>query len=476
MKLSTKYFIFLSGITLAFCLAIGVDVSPYLRGPAPYPPEWQWSYLFVNTFSKIYVPMIFLILLGVFFVIAETKNIFDKKPKTFLLLLIFIGFLIQMSLLFFSRSGITVLLHRIINPDLNSYFTASLLIHDPTDFIKNYEQEMQQFVYHARSHPPGAIFIFYYIKQCIAPFTSFINFINNFHPSHLDVEQIWKNLLPIDRATAVFSAFFLPLLTSSIIIPLFYVGKIIYGIKIATRSIFLFTLLPTILFFIPINDTFLPLFSITAFLFLLKGLQKNSLLFFLLSGIILFIGVSFNLALLPLLLFFFLFAILYLRQNKFSIKQYIKGGMIFTIGLLLIPSILFLCFNFNFLRLIQLIFVEVPHLHSRSYITWLFYNIYDFFVFAGIPVAFLFIAQIKNFYKKDILFLSFFIFLIIVDFSGSTRGETGRIWAPYVPFFLLPTVAFVSHRLKFSTKLFVGVLLLQAIQILVMQEFWVMLW
>ena len=135
-----------------------------------------------------------------------------------------------------------------------------------------------------------------------------------------------------------------------------------------------------------------------------------------------------------------------------------------------------LLFNFNFIRLIQLIFAEVPHVHSRSYTTWLFYNLYDFFIFAGIPVAIIFFTQIKKFNKADLLFISFLITLIIIDLSGSTRGETGRIWAPYLPFLVIPAVAFITNKIPFSTKLFTGLLFVQAIQILVMQEFWVMLW
>lgn len=66
--------------------------------------------------------------------------------------------------------------------------------------------------------------------------------------------------------------------------------------------------------------------------------------------------------------------------------------------------------------------------------------------------------------------------IIILNFSGSVRGETGRIWIPYVPFMVLVTTKFIADKIKFSNKLFAGVLILQALQILVMQEFWVMLW
>jgi hypothetical protein len=66
--------------------------------------------------------------------------------------------------------------------------------------------------------------------------------------------------------------------------------------------------------------------------------------------------------------------------------------------------------------------------------------------------------------------------ILIVNFSGSVRGETGRLWTPYIPFMVLIVSGFLTNKLKLSTKLFAVILVLQIVQILVMQEFWVMLW
>ncbi|HSA83289.1 MAG TPA: glycosyltransferase family 39 protein [Patescibacteria group bacterium] len=484
MNLQTKYFIFIAIITLLFCLSIGFDITPLLRGPAPYPPEWQWDYLFVNTMDKLYLPLIVTgLLLGLFWS-HETKNIFKKNQPLLIVLLIILSFLFQFSVLYFSRSGIPVLIHRIINPELNSYFTASLQISDPIYFLKNYETEMQQFIYHARSHPPGAILIFYGIKQLIQPFTSFINFATTISPNHTDVKQIWNLLLPIEKATAIFSAFFLPFLSTLTIVPIFKTAKKLYGEKIAIRSSFLFIFLPSIVLFIPINDIFLPLFSAGAFYFLVKGLQDKHTFSFLISGLILFIGTTFNLALLPLLLLFFLFALFFIQKNKLKLINYFKHGSFFALGFFLPPLLLYFFVDFNFLRLIDIILQEVPHIHTRSYTTWLFYNVYDFLIFVGIPLAIVFLTQSKQlfalrsklFAKIDILFLAFLIMFLIVDLTGSTRGETGRIWSIFMPFLLLPAVVYLTNNKKFSTNLFIGILLLQTLQILVLQEFWVMLW
>jgi len=483
----TKYFFFLGITTLLFCLAIGFDIYPPLRGPAPYPPEWQWPYFFINTLSKIYLPLLSAFVLIAIFIREEKKNIFTRNhTKLFIFFIMLLCFFFQLSLLYFSRSGIGVLLHRIINPELNGYFTASLTIHSLADFLGNYNQNMLHYVYHAKAHPPGAILLFYFLKQIISPFTFFINFADHLNPAHGDVKQIWNMLPPVSKATALFSSLVIPFLSTLSLFPLYFSAKMLYGARIALRSMFLFFFIPTIVFFIPINDAFLHVFSLTAFFFLVKGVQKNNLLSYALSGTTLFLGALFNLSLLPLLILFFVFALISLRNKKFSsLKNYLYGGGFYSIGFFLPAILLNIIYHFNFLQVTQTIMHHVPDVHTRSYTLWLFYNIYDFLIFCGIPLALILLHLLKQtffqsikkqFSKIDPVFLGLFLMIVILNFSGSVRGETGRLWSPYIPFVVLAVAHFVTNKLKFSDKLFAGLLLLQVVQLLVMQEFWVMLW
>ncbi|HEX8932144.1 MAG TPA: glycosyltransferase family 39 protein, partial [Patescibacteria group bacterium] len=330
------------------------------------------------------------------------------------------------------------------------------------------------------------ILLFYILKQLIAPFTLFINFANNLNPGHGDVMQLWHTLLPINKATALFSAFFIPLLSTISLVPLYFSAKTLYGTRVAQRSIFLFFFIPTIVFFIPINDAFLHLFSITAFFFLLKGLEKNQKISFFLSGVFLLLGIFFNLSLLPILLLLFIFALLFLRYKKAALlNNYLTAGIFFSLGVFLPLFFLNLFFHFNLIQVMHTITTHAPGNLGRSYPLWLYFNIQDFLIFCGIPIALIFLLMIKKFFLQiiknqltaiDPLFVAFFMMIIVINFSGFVLGETGRLWSPYIPFMVLITVSFVTSKLKFSNKLFVGILILQIIQLLVMQEFWVMLW
>lgn len=464
-------------ITVLFLLAIGFDISPFLRGPSPYPPEWRWTYLFINTLDRIYLPIFFVIILIALFVFSEKRTkFFTKHLKLFLALVIILSFLFQISVQFFSRAGVPVLIHRIINSELNGYFTAALPIQNVTDFLNTYNQNILKFVYHAKSHPPGAILFFFFTKQLMSAFPLLGDIANSFSPTHADVKLVWDTLLPAEKATAIFSAFLIPFLSALTIIPLYHSSKMLYGIKSALRSTFLFVFIPSVVLFIPINDSFLHVFAITAFFFILKGLKQKKQVYILLSGLTLFMGAFFNLSLLPLVIFLGMFFLLTkYKTQKSQFKDLFKSGLAFSLGFVLIPVSLYIFFNFDFTQMLRIIMGSVPDVHTRSYKIWIFYNLYDFFIFSGIPITVLFFLSLKKIFFNRTL-ISFLVMLLILNFSGSVRGETGRILVIFMPFMALITASVATTNLKFTTRQFAIFLGLQALQILVMQEFWVLLW
>lgn len=474
-------------LSLVFFFLVIFDFLPFLRGPAPYPPEWQWPYFFVNTIDKIYAPvLVFAVFLFIFFKSENKKSILSKK--TFILPLIIVGFsiLIQLSVLYFSRAGINVLLGRIINPEINGYFTASTGVKNIYDFLNTYNSQILSFVYHAKAHPPGAILIFYLIKQIIAPFSNLFPSVDNLNLTHEKINLIWQGLSKADKLTALVSPFAIILISSLSVIPTYLASKLIYGGKTAKRSIFLLLLVPTLVFFVPINDTFLQIFSITSFYFLLKGLKSLNYSYFIASGLMLFLGVFFNLSLLPVAIILFLFALFYLlRKQLLNFKFAILASLSFAFGLLSPLIFLKLTFNFDFIKMVQIIMANVPDIHTRSYTLWIYYNLQDFLIFSGIPVTISFLTlsfeNIKSVFTKtlnnlDIFSFSLLLMLLILDFSGSVRGETGRLWSPYAPFIVMSASYYLTEKLRLNRRFFAVILLLMFLQLLVMQEFWVMLW
>ncbi len=472
-------------LSFLFFLAIGFDVSPYLRGPAPYPPDWQWPYLFINTFHKVWFPL--LVLIGIIFIVFYIeKNIvsFRKNEKKLLLFFVFLSILFQVSILYFSRAGIGVLVHRIINADLNGYFTASLMITDYSNFFESYNKIVLSLPQHAQGHPPGAILFFSGINIISSYFPGASEFTQSLIPLHTDVKTIWLSLLPTQRLAALISIPIILLLSSSSIIPLYYLGKYLYGVEVGIRSIFLYMVIPSVILFVPLNDIFLPFFSLVPFLLFLIGLTKNNMFFLFISGLIFFIGLFLSVSVVPVLLFFFLFYLRkYIKRQKLIQEINLLNFLTFMIGLFIVPILLYVIYGFNFLEMIRILLIGLPE--SREYTTWVFYNMYDFFIFLGIPIAtYYFISIIKHisltFKKKtkniDLVLITSFVIIVALNLSGTVRGEVSRIWLPFVPFFVLAVGYAITKEKKLTTFDFLIILTIQATQVLIMQEFWVMLW
>src|SRR5690606_21926035 len=112
---------------------------------------------------------------------------------------------------------------------------------------------------------------------------------------------------------------------------------------------------------------------------------------------------------------------------------------------------------------------------NRGYFPWVFYNLYDFIIFIGFGVTILYGAAVYKWLrsihkrqKSDYLLVGTFVMLLMLNLSGSVRGEVGRIWIPLMPFLLLPAVDFVSRKdgLFFSTKDMVFLALAQVLLVL----------
>ena len=182
-------------------------------------------------------------------------------------------------------------------------------------------------------------------------------------------------------------------------------------------------------------------------------------------------------------MFFILFMLFFYQKRSLLNFIFISLGVKFLVGFLALPLLLFVFFKFNFIEVgITIISGQAS---SRAYSTWIFYNLYDFFIFSGIPVLIIFLIIAKNvlinvinkrWRKIDNVFIAFTFMLFLLNFSGFIRAETARIWIPFVPFLVVVVADYMTKSLYVRSYYFIFFLFLQAIQILVMQEFWVTLW
>ena len=442
-------------VTVVFLIAIARDITPYLRGPAVWPPEWRWPYLFVNTLPKIWLPIIVSFFGLIFF---RIKKISVLK----LLLLCLWGFAFQLSVLYFSRAGIGVLLHRIINPFINGYFTVAVRTTSVLELLSHYEEQVLFFPMHAKGHPPGGIIFFMLIVkvvQSLSPLSKhLISLVSS--PSTPDVFSLWQTLMWPEKTAALVSTLLIPLISTLTVMPLFYLTQAIYDQRTALFTGIIYLVIPALVSFVPLFDTILPLFTVLTALLLTKRKEV-------LSGLIFSLGVFFSLSLLPAMavLFLWLFFIKsYRLKTKVMMMLKFLSGFIFL-------QILLLCLNYNpFGAALTILKGQA----DRSYLIWVIYNLYDFFVFVGLPISILFLVKFLSRDFKSGFVLPLVITLLLLTVSGLSRAETGRIWLPLMPFVVIEAAACLRTRL--SIKPVFLIFSLVVLQTLCMTEFWVTLW
>ncbi|MDF1512748.1 MAG: hypothetical protein P1S60_02945 [Anaerolineae bacterium] len=113
---------------------------------------------------------------------------------------------------------------------------------------------------------------------------------------------------------------------------------------------------------------------------------------------------------------------------------------------------------------------------GREYTTWLFYHLYDFFAFLGIPVSLLLgigmVYSLRSGWRETqaAVPLGFGLGMLLLDLSGTARGVVARVWLFLTPFAVMGAA---YGLVKLSRKTWQGLLMmgLLASQLLVFNTF-----
>jgi hypothetical protein len=263
-------------------------------------------------------------------------------------------------------------------------------------------------------------------------------------------------------------------------VPIYYLGKLVYGPKVGLRAAVLFMCVPSVTLFLPGIDVLSPLFTAGSFYYFLTAFKRRNLWFFGISGTLLSVGAFFTLTILSVLLIYGIAGIHLAWKHRQSLQTLLRYTCAFTAGLLMIPILLYLTCGFDTIAAIHtILFNHLGFVAMRQQQSlWLLYNYYDFFMFVGIPLMILFLMQTKDAlhalvnkrYAFDAMCVGFCLLTILLDFSGKMHGETGRTWTPFIPFILLPLVAYLHSR-DAHGRAFLVIMVLQGIQLLTLSRY-----
>jgi len=300
-----------------------------------------------------------------------------------------------------------------------------------------------------------------------------------FMPDDMLVTDADGDIVP-DRllSLAATGAYFIYLMASLSVIPLFLLLERIAGKKQALEMIPFCVVIPSLFIFAPGKDVLqLPLFFFFWY-FSYRALADNKLLYAILAGAVFYLGLFFTLGMIVALAIVVGCAGIEYLLRKFraagisyaSALKYCGGA---AAGFGVFAGAFYWLLHYNFIACFKAVYANHARFYdsfSRTYSKWVLMNLLDFAIFLGLPLAVLLIfsaaSQVKRLLKKDYpsispYFWAVLIVFILLDISGKNLGETGRLWLFFMPLASVIAASVWKGRDAISARALYGLLALQ---------------
>lgn len=462
----------LAGTALIGLLSAWVVVSdlfPFLRGPGTWPPSWRWLHVPVDAWPRLLGHGLLLLAYAVA-VVYWTRP--AGKVRHALIgagLFVIIWQLVQSWLR--DPNVLDTMIFRTYAPPLNGYFLAPAQVEEIGATLRNYVAAMPTFFSDKpQTHPPG-LFLFYALFQVI--FEALPGVTAWFAPlarGWANPGQDWVQL-----SDALITSAFVTTVIQTLIIGATPASVYLFmrqlrapdeerSRTIALWAALLVPLIPALTLFYLQWDTLFPALGFAAWFFALRGQNRlwqidaegwGQWLDWLWAGLLLSLltWISFGTLVFGLMIGLHVLwreAVAFVEnRNRFDIWLLLPvvGGLtIMGAGVVIPWLVAFVVWGMNFFELMQAgldAHYDVVTAH-RDYAVWVWMNIVDFVLWTGPSLILLGMAgsalmltgvrRLRPWRDWGGLALIVWFVFILLDVSGTTRGEIGRLWIFLMPF------------------------------------------
>lgn len=441
--------------TAAFVAAVAFDVPAWLRGPAPYPPEWQWP-LRPDSTSGHFFPALAVAasLLGLL-ALSGLPEVLRRPRRAATLLLaagILLGWGFSLGLLELEPAGaFRALVMRTRSHSSTSYdsVAASPEARDVRAFLRNYPRLLPGFrtsAKHAATHPPGPV-LFYraLIGLCDASPRLTARLVallgQDDHAGHGPRPVP----TPSERAGALLGALLLGLLGAATAWPIASLAQSLGLSPLgAVRVGLLWAFVPGPAVMAAHFDPALALPVTGAAALLAAALADRrpghasgrAFAAGLCGGLAVFLSYG-SAAFLPI----GGLAVLAALGSSAGVSRAARSVALAALGMAaVVGATLILGYDPVTSARIALAIHREVYTEPRHYGLWLFFNPLDLAVFLSVPLAMVVVARtaasarhLRTETGADRFRLAVAGGLILLILAGVTRGEVGRIWIPLMP-------------------------------------------
>jgi hypothetical protein len=441
----------LTALTLLLTALILTDLWPGLRGPAPDTAEWHWIYE-LRPFARWWLPLLAAGLMG----LITAWWLRTRRWRWGLAALVVGNLLLQGALVYPDNTAVfTELIERTLADETNGYFRLAAITGDLPSLLRDYPAAMPTLPSeHTRTHPPGLILANWLVLQAFHRWPAL---------SQTVAQQIWPlrctDLWLLDGPPAVPAALAAMTLLTALagaltVLPTYGLARRLLPDPAARLATAFTAMLPALLIFTPTPVQVDALLAVTAVWLIQIGLDRAQGRWLFLSGLIVSLMTFFSLgnAVLAPLLAAYTGLSWWDRRGERPLTHLVAQWAFLGAGGMAVWLIYWLTAGVPPWAVAQVGLAqhyELVTLHRR-YDWWLIYNLLDVLIFAGPVVAIGFIGALIKPYSAlrtprsalHNLLLPLLFLLLLLDVSGSARGEVGRLWLFLMPFMALGSAAF----------------------------------
>ncbi|MSR64945.1 MAG: hypothetical protein EXS18_04095 [Verrucomicrobiae bacterium] len=378
------------------------------------------------------------------------------RLTTFLLLAVVLCFSLQASFAYLSRSGFGHGVFWMGTPKANVDFAEACRTNTVRDLLMEAQNADRPFRIHISTHPPGPTLFYLFQKRAweMAPesATTFANMAENVLPyaleSRREVEQgiFGRPLTEVELATLYSSILLLWLAIALGVVPLYFWAADLFGPPVAIPAVGLYALTPSFLIFNPMTDQLYVLFGIALLASYHLGLARRDQAQLIFAGVLTWVALQFSLAFLVVIFLIGLYLMLEILVERRPME--IVRWLAWPVAAFVAITLLCLALPYNCLVVWKLCIANNAHFNTgRTYWPWVAYNLLDFAIFAGLPVAVFFLRGIvhairrRRFDAPWRFIVVLVATVIILSLTGTNRGEVARLWM-----FLMPMTVAIAAR------------------------------
>jgi hypothetical protein len=351
----------------------------------------------------------------------------------------------------------------------NGFHAAALFYADDLpSFLQNHAELIEkEHPHHFSVNPPGWVMVYGTTMNFFADHPTLARWVLDCAPKEMGwrLRQMFgARGVPLnEQATTALIAAVSRLLCFLGAVPAAWLARMRWGRQASLSAASVVLMLPVEPLFAPRCDTFYPSIALTVLALSHYAWDRRSWLAAGVAGLVLGVGTFFSMC------FFTIggFAILYVIAQWLATGRRPAIAAVFAAPLswLAVVGVVFLAGHNSFSTWAANVAknTEFNQLYRQSYGAWTVANLLEFFGAIGLPLVVFLVGRVALLRRFDPLMAAWAAVVVLLDLSGTNRGEACRLWLFLMPFAALFAVEWLPQLGRWFRPTLAALLILQAL-------------